>query len=107
MTTALSWTPGMKVETDGRHLALIMENRSGVSGSSPPRNPDYNRALTLLLSRLGSLDAILVDALVESRQTQAMGLSEGERRLTEAPVRLNQEPDIDALRRLGTAQARS
>jgi hypothetical protein len=65
-----------QVETDGRHLALIMESRSGVSGSRPRRNPDYNRALTVLLSRLASLDAIVVDALVDSRQAREMGLPE-------------------------------
>ena len=96
-----------QVEADGHHLALIVESRSGVSGSRPPRNPDYNRALTLLLSRLGSLNAILVDALVDSRQTREMGLPEDERRLARVPIRLSQEPDIDALRRrMGTAQAR-
>ena len=96
-----------QVEADGHHLALIVESRSGVSGSRPPRNPDYNRALTLLLSRLGSLNAILVNALVDSRQTREMGLPEDERRLARVPIRLSQEPDIDALRRrMGTAQAR-
>lgn len=96
-----------QVETDGRYLALIMESSSGRSGSRPPRHPDYNRALALLLSRLGRLNAILVDALVDSRETRRMGLPEDERRLARVPIRLNQEPDIGALRRrMGTAQAR-
>jgi 5-methylcytosine-specific restriction enzyme A len=96
-----------QVETDDRHLALIMESRSGASGSRPPRNPDYNRALVILLSRLGSLDAVLVDALVDSRQTRELGLPEGRRRLAEMPIRLAKEADMDALRRrMGTAQAK-
>jgi Protein NO VEIN, C-terminal len=95
------------VEADGGHLALIMESRSGMSGTRAPRNPDYNRALTILLARLGRLNGVLVDALVDSRHTQDLGLPEVDRRLIQAPLRLALEPDADALRRrLGTAQAK-
>jgi hypothetical protein len=48
------------VEADGGHLDLIMESRSGTSGRRAPRNPDYNRALTVLLTTLGMLNAVLV-----------------------------------------------
>jgi hypothetical protein len=95
------------VEADGRHLALIVDSRSGMSGRRTPRNPDYNRALAILLARLGRLNAVLVDALVDSRHTQDLGLPEEDRRLIQAPIRLALEPDSDALRRqLGTAQAK-
>jgi hypothetical protein len=95
------------IEADGGHLALIMESRSGMSGRRAPRNPDYNRVLTILLARLGKLDAVLVDALVDSRHTQDLGVPEEERRLIQVPVRLALELDADALRRrLGTAQAK-
>jgi hypothetical protein len=95
------------VEADGDHLALIMESRSGMSGRRGARNPDYNRALTILLARLGKLNAVLIDALVDSRHTQDLGLTEADRRLIQAPVRLALEPDADALRRrLGTTQAK-
>jgi hypothetical protein len=91
------------IEPDGGHLALIMESRSGTSRSRAPRNPDYNRALTVLLAGLGALDAVLADALVDSRYTQNLGLPEAGRRLIQAPVRLALEPDPGALRRhLGT-----
>ena len=94
-------------EADGGHLALIMESRSGMSGKRAPRNPDYNRALTILLARLGRLNAVLVDAVVDSRHTQDLGLPEADRWLVQAPVRLGLEPDADGLRRrLGTAQAK-
>jgi hypothetical protein len=96
-----------RVEAGGAHLALILESRSGMSGSRPPRNPDYNRALTVLLTRLGMLDAVLVDAVVDSRHTQQLGVPEADRRLIETPIRLARQPDLDALRRrMGTAQAR-
>jgi hypothetical protein len=39
------------VEADDGHLTLIVESRSGMSGRRAPRNPDYNRALTILLAR--------------------------------------------------------
>ena len=95
------------VEADGAHLALMLESRSGMSGSRPPRNPDYNRALAILLARLGMLDAVLVDAVVDSRHTHQLALPEADRRLIEAPIRLALVPDVDALRRrMGTAQAR-
>ncbi len=95
------------VEADSGHLALIMESRSGMSGSRAPRNPDYNRSLTILLTRLGKLNAVLVDALVDSRHTQDLGLPEADRRLIQAPIRLALEPDPAILRRrLGTAQAK-
>ena len=95
------------VEADGGHLALIIESRSGSSSGRAARNPDYNRALTILLTRLGKLNAVLVDALVDSRYTQDLGLPEADRRLIQAPVRLALEPDPEALRRrLGTAQAK-
>lgn len=98
------------VEADGDYLALIMESRSGSvrnRRSRSERNPDYNSALTILLTRLGKLNAVLADALVDSRYTQALGLPEVDRRLIQAPIRLALEPDPDALRRrLGTAQSK-
>jgi Domain of unknown function (DUF3883) len=95
------------VEADGVHLALIMESRSGMSGKRTPRNPDYNRTLTVLLARLGALNAILVGALVDSRHTQNLDMPEADRRLIRAPIRLALEPDAGTLRRqLGTAQAK-
>jgi 5-methylcytosine-specific restriction protein A len=94
---------GYLAERDGSHLAVIMDSRRG----SPSRNPDYNRALTVLLTRLGQLNAVLVDAVVDSRHTQGLALPESDRRLIDAPIRLAREPNPDALRRqLGIAQAR-
>jgi hypothetical protein len=95
------------IETDGSYLAVVMDSRSGMSGSRPPRNPDYNRALTVLLTRLGQLNAVLVDALVDSRHTQELALPEADRRLIDAPIHLALQPDMEAFRRrLGTAQAK-
>ena len=49
-----------------------MESRSGISGTRAPRNSDYNRALTILLARLGLLNAVLVDALGPRRPDNDM-----------------------------------
>ena len=65
------------VEADSGHLALVMERRSGMSGTRAPRNTDYNRALTILLARLGRLSAVLVHALVDSRAHAGPGLARG------------------------------
>jgi 5-methylcytosine-specific restriction enzyme A len=95
------------VEPDGSYLAVVMDSRSGQSGSRSPRNPDYNRALMLLLARLGQLGAVMADALVDSRHTQELAVPESDRKLIEAPIRLALEPDLDVLRRrMGRAQAR-
>ena len=59
-----------------------------MSGRRPPRNADYNPALTVLLTRLSILNAVLVDALVDSRHTEDLGLPEVDRRLIQAPIRL-------------------
>ena len=84
-----------------------MESRSGRAAGRPGRNADYNPALTLLLERLARLDASLVDALVDSGKTQALGIPEVERRLLTEPVRLSLVQDMEALRvRMGTAQAK-
>lgn len=107
MTMAMPWTLSTTSKPDGGYLALIMESRSGMSGTRAPRNTDYNRVLTILLARLGMLGAVLVDALVDPRHTQDLGLPEADRRLIQTPIRLALEPDADALRRrLGTAQAK-
>ena len=96
------------VEPDGSHLALIMESRSGMSGSRPPRNRDYNQALKLLLQRLGELNAVLADALVDSRLVRDLGLPDADRRLIETPIRLAQNRTWRRFgrRRMDTAQAK-
>lgn len=95
------------VVPDNPYLALVMDSRSGGSGSRQPRNPDYNPALTVLLERLARLDATLVDALVDSQRTRELGLPEADRRLIAESIRLATVSDMEALRRsMGTMQAK-
>lgn len=95
------------VERDGHYLALILASASGPSGSRPARNTDYRRALAVLLTRLRDIDAVIMDALVDSRTTQQRGIEEDQRRLIHSPVRLLDERNIEELRlRLTSAQAR-
>jgi hypothetical protein len=95
------------VELDGRYLALIMNSRGGEGPGHTGRNHDYNLALTILLSRLGMLNAFLEDALVDSRWTQRRGLPERERRIIDEPIRLPKDKtSANALRiRMARAQA--
>jgi hypothetical protein len=88
------------LESEGAAVALIVESTSGRSGTRSPKNPDYMALLGLLLSRLGRLNAVLLDALVDSRTTTRMGLPEHQRRiLARRPLRLGDVSDFDGLRR--------
>ena len=87
-------------------IALVLSSASGPSGNRPARNPTYKDALELLLTRLKGLDAVLEDALVDTRDTRRMGLPEDESRLTSGPLRLSEQPDMRELRKqLTRAQA--
>jgi len=71
------------VVPDGDVLALIMESRGGgadIAAGIPGRNADYNEGLDVLLGRLRQFGATILDALVDSRRTQALGLSPEARR---------------------------
>jgi HNH endonuclease len=95
------------VEREGEQLALILSSSSGPAGTRPARNTAYRPALALLLARLRDLGAVIEDALVDSRSTQRHGTPEALRRLISSPIRLVEEPDIEAVRlRLTSAQAR-
>lgn len=97
------------VEPDGDGLVLIMESSSGKRGDRRRKNPDYNAAQTVLLSRLAALDAVLTDALIDSRQTRLRGLTEAERRLSSLslPVQLADVEDMEVFRRqISRAQSR-
>ena len=88
---------------DGPHIAVILKSRSGRE-TRPYRNGDYNPALELLLARLGKLDAVLVDALLDTDYTRER-IPEADRKLISSPIELALEPDMALLRRrLGNAQ---
>src|SRR5262249_31381816 len=84
--------------------ALILESRSG----TPPRNADYKPALTALLSRLALLNAVLLDAVVDSSMTQAGGLPASARRIVDVvPLALADVVDVLKLRqRMGPLQSK-
>ena len=82
-------------EPDGDNLAIVLESQGGV----PRRNPDYREALMFLLSRLQDLGAVIEVALVDSRVTQRMNISETERTILAGPFPLVGIPDLGTLRR--------
>ncbi len=83
-------------DSDGG-FALVLESRSGRSGSDSERNPDYFAALTRILALLGSADAVLNDATVDSSRVQDLSLSERRIPLT-YPVRLAKVDNFNGLR---------
>ncbi|XVS62890.1 hypothetical protein ACQPYE_32215 [Actinosynnema sp. CA-299493] len=85
------------VEPDGEHLAVLLESAGGRTADGGVRNADYRPGLEVLLARLAAIDAVLLDALVDSRQVR--GLAEDERRLLAEPVWLGRGVDVSALRR--------
>lgn len=87
------------VEADNNWVALVLRSASGASSSRPARNTQYRPALELLLTRLKELDAVLEEALVDSTHTNRLGLPEDERRLTDGPLRLSEQPDMAELRK--------
>ncbi len=84
---------------------ICFESRGGSRGAPNARNTQYNLGLEIVLQRLSQLDAILVNAAVDSRVTRE--LSGDERRLhlpTPYPLPLA-SVDVVALRReMGAAQ---
>jgi hypothetical protein len=93
------------IESDGDLLALILESAGGRRRSGGARNADYRQALMILLTRLRERDAVLQEALLDSRATAA--LSEDERTLFGQPVRLAEHHGLEDLRlQLTSAQGR-
>lgn len=86
------------VEADKGLLALILESAGGATHGRAARNTDYRPALAVLLTRLRDLDGVIQNALVDSGFTQRKGIEEAQRRLIKSPIRLADEPDIEALR---------
>ncbi len=83
----------------------MLESAGGRSRSGPSRNADYRPALDLILERLKVRRALLVAALVDSRQTA--DLPESDRALIDDTVDLATVGDLVALRlRLTTGQGR-
>ena len=81
--------------------AAAAEPRGGLGATLTTTQPSH-----CCWSGWPGLTPTLVDALVDSRKTQALGIPEAERRLIPEPVRLALVPDMEALRvRMGTAQA--
>ncbi|PKV76458.1 HNH endonuclease [Nocardia fluminea] len=83
------------VEPDDGHLALILASSSGRWRGQRRRNADYGPALELLISRLQQFEAVVVSAVVDSRNTST--LPESERSLIDGPIDLIAVADVRAL----------
>jgi hypothetical protein len=69
----LDATFSVEPSSDGH--AVVLESRG------PARNTEYTEGLRTLLERLAALDAVLVDAFLDTRDTQRQGLTQEARRL--------------------------
>jgi hypothetical protein len=89
------------IETNDTGIIVILESRGGTKGTAQARNTEYARGLFLLLVRIGQIEGILEDALVDS--TEARRLAVDKRRLDidgfAYPVALDTMHDVNALRR--------
>ncbi|WP_433494516.1 hypothetical protein ACQP26_29280 [Micromonospora sp. CA-248089] len=84
------------VEADSHGLSVILESAGGRTADGGSRNPDYRKALRLLLERLRDRKAVLVRAVVDSRKLTS--LPETDRTVLEGPVVLVEQPDLDRVR---------
>lgn len=89
------------VERSGSGLALFLESAGGQPPLSQPRqdlprNSDYEPVLVLLLGRLRSLGATIVDAQVFSK-TALQDFPEADRKLLSEAVRLGNLADVATL----------
>jgi hypothetical protein len=88
-------------ELDGQ-ATLVLESRSGRR-----RNPDYHRALLLLLERLAAMGATLHNGIVDSTVSRSRPFDERVLRLPDRsyPIALKEVDNMEALRiALGAAQ---
>jgi 5-methylcytosine-specific restriction protein A len=96
-----------RVEPDSGRLALVLESSGGKTPPSsrwPTRNSDYNAALDLLLERLQRMNAVIIDALLDSAPARRM--PDDERRLLDqVPVPLPGADLAQVHRELGAHMA--
>jgi len=97
------------VEDAGEHLSVVFESKGGTRGSPDARNIDYNQGLELLLARLASLEGVLVDTVIETRDTS--NLPAEQRRVvvdgTAFPISLADVYDIAGFRKsMSSAQSK-
>lgn len=94
-----------RVETVGERRTIVFESRGGTAGTKQSRNEDYNRGLSLVLKQIAEAGEVLLDALVESRDTASV--PEEQRRLVLSRPYPIQIEDPEALRReMSRAQAK-
>lgn len=104
----MSLNANFALEQNADGFDLILESWSGPRpDGSPPRNPDYNSALDLLLARLGQVGTVLRSGVVDSREMQGRPLIDRQLDLPDHayPVALGDVRDFREFRlEMGRAQ---
>lgn len=83
----------------GGVFSIVVESRGGGTATREQRNPDYNKLVSIILSRLQKLDIKIVGVYLESKKYQ--GLTDDQRRIElshSAPFGLG-DIDIEKLRK--------
>lgn len=80
---------------------IVMESRGGPTRQRPPRNPDYNKVLRLLLERVSRIDAVIRVAAVDSARTRKLPAGDRTLRsdLLKYPITVGEGTDLGLLRR--------
>ncbi|WP_285663822.1 hypothetical protein [Actinorhabdospora filicis] len=95
-----------ELTADGDGFALTLHSAGGkVTGSDLPRNSDYAEALRTLLTRLGSIGAVLTGALLDSARGRNLDVAARHVSLRDRayPVALADVGDMEGLRLAITA----
>ena len=80
---------------------IVMESRGGSTAQRPPRNPDYNEVLRLVLERVSQIDATIRVATVDSARTRVLPAADRTIRSDslQYPITVRRGTDFESLRR--------
>lgn len=80
---------------------IVMKARSGPTAQRPPRNPDYDKALQLVLERVSRINAVIRVAAVDSARTRLLPTADRTIRSDrlQYPITVRRGTDFESLRR--------
>jgi putative restriction endonuclease len=92
----------------GHDWDVVIESRGGTLGTPSETNADYSAGFALLMSRLAALDAVVTDALLDSKKMRDAAVADSDRRLQAErfpfPIHLHPSVADDVTKALRRAQ---